>query len=190
MTYFLFLGALQERVENRLDYLTSLWEKGIRFNQIILLGGERLLVKDKESFANTLKEGATELDMMEAAFKARRLKWPLELAEMELISVNTPKIAGKRPNTGDTINAWLAKRPHSGSVLAISNQPYVNYQNNVIRSFLPSDFKLDTVGSSANQEEKISVLLDAVGDFISADYSRVKALLQEPDLQPFYRMQP
>ena len=188
--YVLFLGSLQKRVENRLDYLTSLWNKGIRFNQIILLGGERPLIKDQESLTSTLQEGATELDMMQAVFKSRRLKWPLELAEIELISVNTPKMAGKRPNTGDTINAWLAKRPHSGSVLAISNQPYVNYQNNVIRSLLPSDFTLDTTGSSANQEEKISVLLDAVAGFISADYSRVKSLLQEPNLQSVSRMQP
>ena len=58
--------------------------------------------------------------------------------------------------------------------MIISHQPYINYQDNVIKNILSSDFKLDTVGPAANQEEKISVLLDAVASFIFAGYPRVK----------------
>lgn len=172
--YVLLLGGLQVRVENRLDYLASLWEQGIRFKQLVLLGGKRLLI-DEESITRTLKEGATELDMMESLVKARQLNWPIGLSEVEVVSVNAPQVAGKRPTTKDTINTWRSKKPQPGNTLAISNQPHLRYQNAVIKNCLPVSFRLETVGSSVDKNEKVTLMLDTLARFIYAEVPRLEA---------------
>jgi hypothetical protein len=38
----------------------------------------------------------------------------------------------KRPHTGDVVDLWFSKNPVQGSILAISNQPYCQYQKAVL----------------------------------------------------------
>ncbi len=52
----------------------------------------------------------------------------------------------KRPTTGDTIKLWLTELAPQGKILAISNQPYVGYQHAVLKSFVPKELLVETVG--------------------------------------------
>ena len=71
--------------------------------------------------------------------------------------VYSPKGSGKRATTESTVRAWLEKRKiEPGLYLAISNQPYVEYQEDVIRRALlkngRSDITVDVVGSAPDLE--------------------------------------
>lgn len=173
--YVLLLGGLQSRVEKRLDYLTSLLEEGVRFNQLVLLGGQRPLMQDKESIANII-EGATELDMMELIVKKHLRNWPIDHSEIAIVPINTPLYAGKRPTTSDTVKAWLDTKPRPTNLLAISDQPHISYQNAVLEASLrPLNFTLETVGCAASPEVKISVVLDALARRIYAASKQAEA---------------
>jgi len=187
--YALLQGALQSRVETRMDYLIALWGRGIRCNQIVVLGGQRPLMKDREPLATTLSEGATEFDMMMEVIAASRESWPDDMKKFPIIEINTPmqtKPEGgtRRPNTADTFRHWQEEhKPEPGSVLAISNQPYVDYQHAVARAQLPDAFSVETVGHTASKHELNSVILDSIARRIYAGYARLKkALVEEPKL--------
>jgi hypothetical protein len=182
--YVLLLGGLQSRVEKRLDYLTSLLQEGVRFNQLVLLGGQRSLMQDKESIANAI-EGATELDMMEMLVKKRLRNWPIDRSEIGIVPINAPLYAGKRPTTADAVRAWLDTKPRPANLLAISDQPHIGYQNAVLKAaLLPLHFTLETVGCAASPEVKLSVVLDALARRIYVASQQVEAeLTQDPARQ-------
>jgi len=56
----------------------------------------------------------------------------------------------KRPNTKDTINAWLKTSPGSCKALFVSNQPFCGYQFSVIKSVLPQEIQFDIVGPKSD----------------------------------------
>ena len=89
--------------------------------------------------------------------------------------INTPVQATKdggtrRPNTADTVSAWLATGPMPGSCLAVSNQPYNLYQDAIIRGSIPTTFTLETVGAGVEtqKEESVAVYLDTIARYIFA----------------------
>ena len=51
-----------------------------------------------------------------------------------------------RPDTAATVCDWRATDPKPGTVLAISTQPFVGYQHAVLKSLLPPEFVLETIG--------------------------------------------
>ncbi len=175
--YVLLLGALQARVERRLDYLGFLLQGGMHFSQLVLLGGQRPLIQDKEPIANSLKDEATELNMMESLVQKRLKDW--HLSEIEIIPINAPLNAGRRPTTSDTVKLWLDSNPKPGSVLAISDQPHMSYQHAVLSNALAPHFTLETIGCAASPEVEISVVLDALARRIYAQYPSVEAKLTQ-----------
>lgn len=187
--YALLLGALEPRVVNRFNYLQSLWKKGIRFTQLILLGSERLLIESEEPIARELGARATEFNMINAILKTARSFWPKDLLSVSFTVINTPlHKTGKRPTTADTVKNWLLKNPKPGLILTFSNQPFVNYQNVILTNNLPVGFELDTVGSailegSEMESIKLSVVLDTLARLIFADRFRLEVTLKSECLQ-------
>jgi len=145
----LILGAATSRMQIRLDYLKQLWIQGIRFDEIIWLTGDRPLDKRVDGFigrCNTESEAA-------------RLIWeetdlPEDMRDLAVIFVGVPMkgegVFPKRPNTEDTIVAWLKIAPEPCKALFVSDQPLCGYQFSVVKANLPKEFLFDLVGKGAD----------------------------------------
>ncbi len=179
-------GASLSTMRLRLQFLIEQWEKGVRFDSLSFLTGARPLdpaIENEISFRNAYNSAfkirsdwqLTNLPTTEA--EAAQMIWDqAEMAEeMRMIKVtfvNAPmkmdEKTGKqiRPNTDDTVYLWkknLDKLP--SKVLAISNQPYVNRQDLVVRSIIPN-LPFETVGPKANDQEIIALFLDELARII------------------------
>jgi hypothetical protein len=183
-TYALLLGSRESNFIHRLAYLIDNWNKGMRFDQLVLLAGQRdlmeeetldvvlqsdaIVISDHEELKSKWSSVKTEKDMMQEILAQCVL--PKEMREKTVITVvDAPKklVAGKlvRPTTGDTVNAWMEKNPAPGSCVAISSQPHVLYQQAVLASLLPKNFSVETIGRQG-KSPKIAEVLDAVARFL------------------------
>lgn len=180
--YVILLGATTQRMWTRLAYAGELWNKGIRFNNIVLLGSERPLDPNLETY-ETLRglhdaslpqrsdwQASLETPKTEAqafAYIFNQIGLPQEMRSIGVTLIDSPMRRNpngspKRPTTGDTIFDWLAKKPTPGSCLLISNQPYVYYQDSVARTYLPAPWQIETVGQGASDSVRIVELLDTL----------------------------
>ncbi len=164
-----------------------LWEKGIRFEKLVVLTGQRPLDKTLESSQLLLdtthptlhfKQGkqlnvklpSTEIGMINYTFN--HIKMPKTWEAIPFVYVDTPMQKTengilRRPNTQDTINEWLTRyNPKPGSILALSNQPFVGYQDAVLRKYLPPNFVIDTVGDVDWEDEGVATILDSLTRWI------------------------
>lgn len=172
--HLLLHGSMEDVVTGRIDSLKKLWDEGVRFGAIYLLGSERPLNAVFEPSAN--KGAKTEMQMIEAHTFEKQKSWPPAMQSVPVISVNTlngPN--GERANTRDTILSWLnaEPKPKPGSVLAVSNQPYVHYQDAAARSALPAGFTLETVGAAAEKDCKISICIDSLAREIDVNFAHL-----------------
>lgn len=175
----IILGAAVSRMRDRLAYALEQWRNGIRFNTLVFLAGERPLDPEKESvqqlYDRTSKHvradwqepniaPTTETEMAKMVFDQADLPDGFKKS-VKVVFIDTPMQptadgGTRRSNTGDTIKLWLAETAPQGSVLAISNQPYVGYQHAVLKSFVPQQLHVETVGPKANSALSIDVHLD------------------------------
>ncbi|MGE0009772.1 MAG: hypothetical protein AB7F19_04460 [Candidatus Babeliales bacterium] len=163
----IILGATLSSMRTRLQYALDLWNKGIRFKQLIFLVGQRPLDAQKESLVELFDRSNTQLpirnDWQEpsvaptteteaAKMIVDQANLPKEFKEsVQMFFIDTPMQQAadgntRRPNTGDTIKLWLKEMNPQGTILAISNQPYVGYQHAVIKTAVPKELKIETVG--------------------------------------------
>lgn len=180
-TYGIILGATANSMRQRLAYAIEIWKKGIHFDHLVFLVGERPLDKEKESEAvlfDTKNEylparpdwkkpealPKTETDAAKMIFDQAVL--PKDFKDkVKVTFIDTPMQKNndgtvRRPNTGDTVKLFkpmVDKQP--GSILAVSHQPYVGYQDAVMRTLLP-EYRVETVGSKAVGTIHIGVALD------------------------------
>ena len=187
-TYVLFMGAALYRTRTRLAYLIHLYNQGIRFDEVVILTGSRPLdpvIEPEYDLLNpdipgiTLRADwqaptqlpTTESDMIRFVFDQTDVPFDRDIITV----IDTPmqtKADGTRarPTTGDTIRTWLAQNPAVGSCLAVSNQPYVCYQDTVLRTYLLSEFNLEAAGEAITESErkdlKIAVTLDAIARWL------------------------
>ncbi len=179
--YVLLLGATVSRVRDRLRYVVSLCEQGLRFKTIIFLGSERPLdpaVEPADLLTQPTQNNypyldptwkfngimpTTEYEMMRLVFE--QTEFPAGFENVTFCFLNTPMQptatgGTRRANTIDTIVHWISTNPIPGTCLATSNQPFVGYQDSAVRSALPKNFPLETVGSKASDTLNIAVGLD------------------------------
>ncbi len=190
--YALLLGAMVYRIRTRLHHLIELWNKGIQFDTIVILCGQRTLDPRLESLdillnahngvlpfkANWQFDGTipkTETDMMKLVFEQSQL--PDEWKNLSIIFIDTPQQlqedgSWRRPNTQDTVEAWFATDPTPGSILAISNQPFIGYQDTILRRFISATFTIETVGQAASANIKIATLLDNMARWLYMEYQQ------------------
>ncbi|MBI4022086.1 MAG: hypothetical protein HY372_01920 [Candidatus Andersenbacteria bacterium] len=180
-TGVLLLGALRSRIVSRLHYLTTVAPRP-KFKsvesvlKIYLLGGARPLDPEKESSAVLCTPAElpfipgwlappelpkTEAEMMAFTWKQSQLplEWRAELGNAPL----QPKPEGgtRLPNTADTVRVWLSDHePQPGTYLAISNQPFVQYQELVLQRLVPSGFTIYACGPAASPTLPLATYLD------------------------------
>lgn len=167
----LILGATTSRMKARLDYLVELWEKGTRFSEVVWLTGDRPL----DPRADDL------LDRCLNESEAARILWneanlPEEMRSLPVVFIAVPmKGEGsflKRPDTKDTLDAWVASTNGSCTALFISGQPFCGYQFAVINATLPATIHFDVVGPSADPSSlpsEAAAILDSVARWIYQD---------------------
>lgn len=155
--YGVVLGALQPSVEKRINHLIEEWNRGVRFETIVFLTGNRPLHPEKEAAFS-----GTETDMMLATWESSPL--PKDLRALPLVVIDAPPLPERgRPTTESTLYAWLEENPLPGSALFFSSQPYVQYQDAIIQAVLPQTFISETIGPEGGKTLPTSVLLDTVG---------------------------
>lgn len=75
----------------------------------------------------------------------------------------------KRPNTEDTIIAWLKEIPHPCKALFVSDQPFCGYQFALIKTYLPEAFQFDLVGQgvdSTSHPLAAAITLDSIARWL------------------------
>ena len=175
--YAIILGATVTTIEDRLAQLKKYLDKDIRIKKLILLTGQRDLTDDEKKYM--ANQGApnvkTETDAMKFIAKAEPFK------HIECTLVDTPKQQTsngslRRPNTADTVANWIAQSPAPGSILAISSQPFVAYQDTSLRTYLPRNFSLETVGDIDPRERTTSLFLDTIARWLYQENLRQETL--------------
>ncbi|MFH1831191.1 MAG: hypothetical protein ABH827_00140 [bacterium] len=145
----------------RLALLKELWRKGIRFEKIVILTGQRDLTtgdweSDKNITIDKTRPCKTEYELTKAVFSSFDL--PEDMKKLPVIFVNTPKQkteAGtlREPYPEDQLLYWLETNPEPGDCLAATNQAYVRILENIFRNTLPKTFKnIDAVGYAHHQK--------------------------------------
>jgi|SRR5579862_986557 len=164
----LILGATTSRMQMRLDYLKKLWEEGVRFREVVWLTGDRPLDNRVDGL----------LDRCSNESQAARILWeeadlPDEMLHLSVVFIAVPmKMQGgllKRPDTKDTIVAWLAMAPEPCRAVFISDQPFCGYQFAVINACLPDAFQFDLVGSgvkASSHPSAAAITLDSIARWI------------------------
>ena len=180
--YAFVLGSLASNVRKRIGALLDEWNRGVRWNKIIFLTGDRLLHPQKETFAvltdaenkelpirkNWVFCGSppqTETEMMLLIWDQADL--PKELRDLPIIAIDAPPVSLRgRPTTETTISKWLKMNPSPGSCIAFSSQPFVGYQHAIFATLLPSSFSIETAGRGGGKEFPTSVLLDNIAKWL------------------------
>lgn len=144
------LGALYSTFQRRLDYLVK---TGVTFDRIVLLSGERPLLDSEKA---TLPGLETEADMVRFVYEHSPIAKHIPV---EFIAV--PMKGERRPNTLDTLNAWLKKNPNPKRCLVISTQPYVHYQGAIFERFFP--FPVEMAGPAIAGSPTVALMLDTLG---------------------------
>lgn len=178
--YALWMGSAYPCMQTRFTHLVQLWEKGVRFDEIVLLSGARPLTDGEQHalvrYYNLGDEvPVTEADAMKLVYKHSAM--PENMKKVPLVVIDVPMQVAKngaltRPTTGDTVNAWMKLQPQAGSCLVVSNQPYVNYQDSVAKTLLPHNFSVETVGERS-EDTNIDVYLDTVARLLYQENKRL-----------------
>jgi hypothetical protein len=195
--YCLLLGGDYQTFISRLEYLIDRWEKGVRFNTLIFVGEYRLIdfEREKKLLLNNsnkqIKEKAhqklpqTEIDMMKFVYENRDI--PLQMRELKTLFISSP-ISGapaivknnviQSSNIYDAILTWFnTQRPSPGSCLVVSSQPYVGYQESIVRSVLRNYFEVEAIGDGALSDTKVSVYLDNLARWLYQEALRNDLIL-------------
>lgn len=168
--YAIVLGALKQRMQDRLDFLFSEWKRGVRFDSIVLLSGKRDL---NEKIENPPKGLKTEAELFVYLFKQH----PLSTIStgMRLTVIDAGKVPGiNRPTTVNTFQTWLESEPTPGDCLVVSCQPYVGYQEAVARYVLcASGMVVECIG---DKTDKVSpaILLDTFAKWLNFAFLRIE----------------
>lgn len=186
--YAVVLGATVPSMRKRLYFLQEAFEKyNITFGSVVFLVGQRPLSPDVESkdILFCAKDGLIRKDWVksselevETETDGAKLAWDQvisnsKLKKIPVIFVDTPMLAdGKRPTTGDTVKAWMSLGVKPGTMIAVSSNPHVPYQEMVLRNLLEEyDWfkrggKLKTVGPSTDKASQVGEMLDAFARYL------------------------
>ncbi|MCH9613351.1 MAG: hypothetical protein SP1CHLAM54_03500 [Chlamydiia bacterium] len=155
----LILGSSTAHMEARLNYLIDQWNKGIRFDKVVWLVGQRPLDGRVDSM----------LDQFSTESEAARYIWeksavPDIMRTCEVVFIDVPMhLSGARPTTKDTIDAWVDVQASSCSALFVSTQPFCQYQFTVIKTFLPKQVNFEVIGpgvTDLSHPRGAAILLD------------------------------
>lgn len=165
--HVLLMSAFESVFLRRIDYFSRLVQGGLSFGKVVLLGGERRLDPLHETAAiQWLGPDAREIEML--AHHAQRMSEREDhIAGLEFIQCSTAYVADaagglRRPNTDDTVVRWSEQMYEGGSVLCLSNQPFVHYQTSVVRSVLGPQTVVHGAGPATEPDTlNLQIVFDA-----------------------------
>ena len=185
--YAVLPGSTVPSMKARLDWLVQQWREGIRFNQLVVLTGQRPLTPGIDRFADVMAGLLPNNSSLPTSFnganapmhetEAARLllyyyPYPEGMEQVPVKFVDCPRIwqGGHwgRCHTGTTVKDWLEYSPKPGTTLVISSQPSAHYQDAVFRRHLPQTFTIETSTAGMAQGFSMAVLLDAVATWLRA----------------------
>jgi hypothetical protein len=181
-------GALLSTVRLRLHYLVLQWKQGVRFPHLYFLSGQRPLEAQHESPDRLMQDAdsplkirkdwslstqlpKTECEMIQFVWDQSEIPEQMR-KEVQVYYINAPMKKDLksdkllRPTTDDTVEYWLNAKPLYGRYLAVTNAPYINRQDIVVRALAPKDYGFDTIGSGASEQERVAIFLDELARFI------------------------
>jgi hypothetical protein len=182
--YIVVNGATVSRMRARLEWLQKQWAGGVRAKKVLFFIGERPLDPriegDRVLYPNGIPSSnqrpKTEAEaapiLWDQVVTLPQLKsMPVEYVVASMIKDPVTK-KESRPNTIETIQAWLLLKQKPGTILSISNNPYIPYQHRVfVKAFEHDpDFTIETVGPAAG-DDSITNHLDNIALCI---YTQVK----------------
>jgi hypothetical protein len=173
--YALCLGAFAKTAKLRLEGLIDLWKEGVRFDNLIFLGGQRSLRKgvgEPDAIAslgaaicgNTLYE--TETDMLKLLWLIKQQELPEDMKRAlagKVVFVDAKRGFHARPSTEDTFRAWLKDYcPEPGTILMMSSRGFAHYQYLVGKKVFKEAFPINAVTPPAQEmrQPKIKEILD------------------------------
>lgn len=182
-------GGLLPRARLRLHYLVEQWKQGVTFSSLYFLTGSRplepqhenqdafkndenSLLKIRKDWRHPATWPITECEMIQLIWEQSDI--PQQMREqINIVFIDVPMKQHPtnekliRPTTDDTVIAWLQSHPSLGRYLAITNAPYTNRQDLVVRSIAKSpDYLFDTIGSGADDQEQMAIFLDELARYI------------------------
>lgn len=172
--YALILGATYLSMKKRMEYFNHLKDKGIRFGKVYVLTGERDLDPNADHLPKSAPQSLkTEADMA-VWMVQQQLTSAIGNERARDVVIRAPEKHRQgikiRPSTKDTVRMWVLKT-HSrpGSILVISNQPFIGTQTAIVSSELPNTFKIEGVGEKAHATTPEAVYLDTLARWIYQD---------------------
>lgn len=202
------LGAAKGRMRDRMAFANNLLEQGVTADAIIMLTGERYV---------TAGVDGTEEELTALA-KALHLESWKKLTETDIAKdlyahsdlqnhgiawyvIDTPKGDLPRPTTLTTTLAlmeWLHEHPEVHHIIFVSNQPYVLYQEAIIRPIIGDTVTFEMVGSAVEKATNVPPIIEGLGSFLWAKTPQVLNDLQIPitevadrqDLEQLYAKSP
>lgn len=172
----LILGATTSRMQMRLDFAKQLWNEGIRFREVVWLTGDRPLDRRVDELTDRCKNES----------EAAHILWeetdlPEEMRALPVTFIAVPmKQEGavlKRPNTEDTLIAWLQHSPLPGKALFVSDQPFCGYQFSIVKTILPEEYAFDLVGQGVDpmsHPSAAAITLDSIARWIYQENQSAK----------------
>jgi len=164
----LILGATTSRMQMRLDYLKELWNEGVRFKEIVWLTGDRPLDKRVDGLIDVCKN---ESEAAHILWESADLPEEMRACAVKFIAV--PMKQEKRPNTEDTLLAWLEDSPEPCRALFVSDQPFCGYQFAVVKAVLPLKFEFELVGPGVDpmsHPSAAAITLDSIARWIYQEH--------------------
>jgi hypothetical protein len=180
--YAIIFGATAQGMRLRFAYLLNLMKEGhIDVEQIIFLVGQRLRNGTIETVDILFNQEYSLLPFSPNWIKPEKLpETETEIAQLIVEQTDLPSSIRNtisfvhapariqedgtflRPNTDDTVRAWLEQNPEKGTILCISSQPYVDRQLFVAKRLLP-DWDIECAGPAIkNDDFNIAVILDSL----------------------------
>ncbi len=162
----------------RISSLFKAIKSGIYVDKIVISTTSSVPSKCKKC----KKEGyeATEIGYMKYVFdkllKKNFSSQEAEKIKKKTIFIDTPTPYGlSRPHTGHTIIEFFKKFniPKGSRILGVSNQPYIAYQNNIIRilaKFEGLDLDVYDLGEEASNKIHPMIVLDSIKKAIATEF--------------------
>lgn len=177
-TYGVCHGAFLDGVRRNFAQLVAAWKKGIRFDSLVFLTGERYLRKQEggqDEIKNLLDEKKsplpfkkdwkmpeeapyeTEYDMVKLIWSQVQLPEDMAAAlEGKVTIVNAPRGDKERPGTKEAFATWIEEyHPQPGTVLACSYPLLWSYQQLVGETaLLNTGLNVDTVAPALSERDR------------------------------------
>ncbi len=166
--YGLVLGSTAKQMAGRLDFLERLIaNEAIVVEKLILLAGARELWPEDYEYLEqvTTNNCKTEANALYTLLEHTSL-FP-RLRELPIAIIDSQAEAGdSRPRTINTVRDWIATQPLPGACIAISTNPYIPYQDVTLRTFLDSNFSLETCGPVDQEDITTAVCFDSLARWL------------------------